>query len=357
MGCLIEPPPGICGGTIVSSFPSPRSRIGWKEQGKKRSALLGKEYEPWALENFSGYLAADEIYDGPFCVLFAVDSRHQRRLAYEVLEHDPTHEDIERFFRKVDRMLTARGLTVAGITTDGSPLYPDPIRTIWPKARHQVCEFHVIKEIVKDVLRVVSKLRKALSAKIPKLPAGRPSTLKQKAQARSAEHLRQQISDLFEHRHLLVQHGLNPSEGRTLRKLSRRHQEIGHLRQLMDEVYRLFDRRCRTETAQKKLAKLRGKLSRFEHLGKVLSKIQAPNIEKALTFLDDKMLEPTSNSVERANRRHRKMQKSIYRVRTKTSLTFRIALDMFRDRDQVLNSAVLSQLHADRALTVGIPGS
>lgn len=59
------------------------------------------------------------MYDGPFCVLFAVDSKRQRRLAYEVLDHNPTQEDIERFFGRVARMLSARGLTVAGITTDG----------------------------------------------------------------------------------------------------------------------------------------------------------------------------------------------------------------------------------------------
>jgi transposase len=242
------------------------------------------------LSNFSGYLSADEVYDGPFCVLFAVDSNQQRRLAYEVLGHSPPQEDIERFLRRVARMLTARGLTVAGITTDGSPLYPDSIKNVWPNAKHQVCEFHVIKEITKDVLRVVSRLRKALDAKIPKLPRGRPSTPQHKAQARLAKRMREQIGELFERRYLLVQHGLSPAEERILRQLARRHREIGQLRELMDAVYRLFDRRCRTEKALAKLAVLRGKLSRFAHLGKVLSKIQSPNIENALTFLDDKML-------------------------------------------------------------------
>ena len=116
----------------------------------------------------------------------------------------------------------------------------------------------------------------------------------------------------------------------------------------MDEVYRLFDRRCRTDTALAKLAKLRSKLSRFKHLGKVLSKLHSPNLEKALTFLDDKMLEATSNSVERANRRHRRMQKSIYRVRMKTTISHRIALDMLRDRDIEQQPIVLNALREAR---------
>lgn len=298
----------------------------------------------------------DEIYDGPFCVLFAVDSKRQRRLAYEVLENDPTQEDIRRFLRRVDGILMTRNLSVLGITTDGSPLYPGTIREVFPNAAHQVCEFHVIKEIVKDVLRALARIRRSLAAQIPKLSRGRPRTYGQKARARRAYSLRQRLTDLFENRHLLVQHGLNVSEQRTLRRLGRQHSDIRALRALMDETYRLFDRRCRMDTAQTKLAKLRARLSRFAHLGKLLSKIRSPNLERALTFLDDKALEATSNSVERANRRHRKMQKSIYRVRTKESLVSRIALDMLRDRDMEARMGVLAGLHAAREMAVGSLG-
>ena len=71
----------------------------------------------------------------------------------------------------------------------------------------------------------------------------------------------------------------------------------------MEEVYRLFDRRCRTDTALAKLAKLRRRVRRFKEVGKILNKLQSPNLDKALTFLDDKLLPSTSNAVERGNRR------------------------------------------------------
>lgn len=300
------------------------------------------------MEGFSGYLAADELYDGPFCMLSVVDSKRQRRLAYEVLDHTPTHEDIRRFFRRVDAMLTVRGLAVAGVTTDGSPLYPEPLREIWPDAAHQVCEFHVLKEITRDVLRALAKKRKSLAKQVPTLPPGRPGTRQQKAEARRAKRLRDQITELFDHRHLVVQRDLTPAQERILRRLGRRHPEVCHLRQLMDAVYRLFDRRCRTHTALARLAKLRLKLSRFKHLGRVLSKLRSPNLDKALTFLDDKLLEATSNSVERANRRHRKMQKSIYRVRTQNSLSARIALDLFRAKEMESTALALATLHVGR---------
>lgn len=331
----------------MSSSLSPRFKTGLRPPGKKRRAQLAEQYEPWALENFSGYLAADELYDGPFCVLAAVDSKRQRRLACEVLEHSPTQEDVRRFLQRVADMLKSRGLVVHGVTTDGSPLYPQPLHDIWPMAAHQVCEFHVLKEITKDVLRAMAKLRKSLVKQIPALPRGRPSA-KNMAMARQAKRQHEQVSELFDNRYLLVQRNLGAPQLRILRKLTRRYPEVRDLRQLMDEVYRLFDRRCRTHTALVKLAKLRRRLARFEHLGKVLSKLRSPNLDKALTFLDDKLLEATSNSVERANRRHRKMQKSVYRVRTSKSLTSRIALDFFRDKDMATTTLTVSALHLGR---------
>jgi hypothetical protein len=51
-----------------------------------------------------------------------------------------------------------------------------------------------------------------------------------------------------------------------------------------------------------------------------------------LVFLDDKLLGATSNAVERANRRFRKAQKSIYSVRTKAHVEQRLALDMQREQ-------------------------
>jgi hypothetical protein len=91
------------------------------------------------LSDFSGYIAADELYDGPYCVLSIVDNRTFKRLLYQVLDHDPTHVDIEAFFRRFQAGLVARGLTLKGITTDGSPLYPEPIATVFGPVPHQLC--------------------------------------------------------------------------------------------------------------------------------------------------------------------------------------------------------------------------
>jgi hypothetical protein len=303
------------------------------------------------LADFSGYIAADELYDGPFCVLSIVDNRTFKRLAYRVLDHDhdPNQNDITAFFRRFHAALEQRGLTLRGITTDGSALYPVPIAAVFPGVPHQVCKFHILAELTKAVLGAVAKVRKQLAAKKPKLKRGRPSSKQARHAARRKKRLEQKIADLFEHRYLFVQHQLSPSERKSLARISRGLPQLQTLRSIMNEVYRLFDRRCRTDTALEKLAKLRRRVRRFRSVGQALQKLYSPNLEKALTFLDDRLLGSTSNAVERGNRRYRKMQKTVYRVRTQAHIIGRIALDMFRESQASGRAKTTTILHHARA--------
>jgi len=301
------------------------------------------------LDDFSGYIAADELYDGPFCVLSIVDNRTFRRLTHEVLDHDPAHADIERFFRTFQAALQRRGLVLRGITTDGSALYPEPISKVFGDVPHQLCEFHVIKELTKVVLHAGAKIRKELAATKPKLGRGRPSSGAARKAVRHRKRIEQKVGDLFQHRYLFVQHILTPAQRRTLVRITRGRTELRTLRDIMDEVYRLFDRRCRSDTALEKLARLRRRVRRFKWIGKTLQKLFSPNLGKALTFLDDKLLPSTSNAVERGNRRHRKMQKTVYSVRTKCHISSRIALDMEREERATQRDLTTHTLHTARA--------
>ena len=289
------------------------------------------------------------MYDGPFCVLSTVDARRQRRLLYEVLDHDPTRADVLCFFARLNDAIVARGEVVLGITTDGSSLYPLPVALVFGPIPHQVCEFHIKKELAKAVLHVVARIRKQLAAQAPQLPRGRPPNTKTARRLkRRAERIEQRVAELFEHRHLFVRHHLAPAERAALVRLSRGEPRLRAVRAIMDEVYRLFDRRCHTDTALAKLARLRRRVSRFRSLGKSLDKLHSPNLEKALTFLDDKLLPATSNAVERGNRRHRKMQKAVYRVRTQPALEGRLALDLQRERQAKGRLATMGVLHKAR---------
>ena len=303
-----------------------------------------------ALESFSGYIAVDELYDGPFCVLSLVDNHSFRRLAYRVLEHDPTQKDVLSFLSDFKASLVGRGLSLLGITTDGSSLYPEPLAQLWPEVPHQVCRFHVLKEITQSVLHAVARLRKELAKQVPVQPRGRPrQDAASQRRARQAARRKKRIGDLFEDRHLFVRRKLTRAQKRRLQQLSRGLPQLRRLREVMDEVYRLFDRRCRTQTALAKLTRLRRRLKGFKKLGKALAQWHGPTVEKALTYLDDRLLPGTSNAVERSNRRFRKMQKSIYSVRTAEHIRQRLALDLLREERDAQRQQTLKALHQARA--------
>lgn len=277
-----------------------------------------------------------------------MDNHRFKRLIYEVLDHNPSEEDITAFFKRFQEALKARGLSLKGVTTDGSQLYPTPIAQVFGLVPHQVCQFHVIAEINKAVLKAVAQARRQWKAAVPKLGRGRPSALSRR-RAACKKRIEQKITDLFDHRHLFVQHHLTPAERTTFGRITRGQPGLRILRQLVDAVYRLFDRRCRTDTALAKLAKLRQKVRRFKGLAQTLKKLFSPTLEKALTFLDDSLLPATSNAVERGNRRHRKMQKTIYRVRTGQNIRQRIAVDMLRDTQAQGRLQTTFRLHEARA--------
>ena len=117
----------------------------------------------------------------------------------------------------------------------------------------------------------------------------------------------------------------------------------------MAQVYAWCDRRGRTQPALDTRATLRRRVQRFKGLGDTLKKLFSPTLEKALTFLDDKLLPSTSNAVERGNRRYRKRQKSVYRVRTQAQIRTRLALDMWREAHAEGRQQTLALLHRARA--------
>jgi hypothetical protein len=62
------------------------------------------------------------------------------------------------------------------ITTDGSAFYPEPIATVFGPVPHQLCTFHVLKEITRSVRGAMAKRRKGLAAEATQLTRGRPGS-------------------------------------------------------------------------------------------------------------------------------------------------------------------------------------
>ena len=106
------------------------------------------------------------------------------------------------------------------MTTDGSPLSPPPRAEVFCGVPHQLCQFHVVKDIVKAVVQAVARERKRLAAQQPHLPRGRPSTQAAQQAARTKKRLAAQRAALFASRFLFVQRHLNTTERKTLWRVS-----------------------------------------------------------------------------------------------------------------------------------------
>jgi hypothetical protein len=64
---------------------------------------------------------------------------------------------------------------------------------------------------------------------------------------------------------------------------------------------------------------------------------------------DARLLGATSNAVERGNRRYRKMQKTVYRVRTQRAIEGRLPLDLLRESQAQGWDGTSKTLHEARA--------
>jgi len=199
---------------------------------------MGSTFLDWALETFAGYVAVDELSEGPYGVLSAVDHRQDKRLLYEVLAHDPCHDEIDAFLGRLKAALEARNVALKGITTEGSALYPAPIRTVFGAVPHQRCTFHVIKALTKGILRAVASERKRLATSKPKLKRGRPSSKDKAARrlARKSTSIQETISALFQDRFLFVTRHLTRSARKRLLSITRGLPHLRKLREIMEHI-------------------------------------------------------------------------------------------------------------------------
>src|SRR3954468_25003616 len=154
------------------------------------------------LEHFSGTLCVDELHLGRFTLLLATDPLSDRPVAFALVDaHDQDH--MRRFLRN----LKAWGLSPKGVVTHGSKLYPAVLAKLWSEAEHQLCVFHVIKDINKLVLDAVRRLRNAMKRRGQagrKRKRGRQSQKAKAAARRRGPTLKEKAHFVFQHRHLIV---------------------------------------------------------------------------------------------------------------------------------------------------------
>jgi hypothetical protein len=92
-------------------------------------------------------ILSDEVHDSGRTILFATDPLGDFTVSFKLVEtNDQDH--MNAFLQA----LKDRGLDVQVAITDGSPLYKDSLQRYWTDIEHQLCIFHVIKEVNKLIL-------------------------------------------------------------------------------------------------------------------------------------------------------------------------------------------------------------
>lgn len=126
---------------------------------------LTVDYLPWIVQEFSGVLCVDEVYQGDLALLLAVDPAApsgDQLVGYQLVTGTVKQADIEGLLTR----LRAAGIQPDQVITDGSSLYPSLLKQIWPAAAHQLCLFHETRHVTEAAQQVV----RAIRATLPKLP-------------------------------------------------------------------------------------------------------------------------------------------------------------------------------------------
>ena len=224
------------------------------------------------------------------------------------------------------------------VITDGSPLYKDALVEIWKGVEHQLCLFHVFKEVnslVLDAFRQIRNRIKRQGNKGAKRKRGKPShAAKQQRKRRAATSKKEQAAFLLEHQYLIVRKSdsLNQEDWEILDQMVQIAPEIRTLREFTQGFYRIFERGL---TPRQAAARRRHFINRKEFqknpiLVKAICKIRKERFHKMIGFMRrGDGAQRTSNHVQRNNRSFRMLQKTRYKRRTERTIRMAIELDLY----------------------------
>jgi hypothetical protein len=310
-------------------------------------------FRQWTLDNFSGTLCIDELHLGHRTLLLATDPLGDFPVAFALVSAND-QEHMSRFLKN----LRNHGFSPKVVVTDGSNLYPKILAEIWPEASHQLCVFHVIKDINIHVFDALRRMRRKLAQKRGrKRRRGRPSKGQQRTRKRQGNTRKEKAYFVWKHRHLIVTRpeNFNGRERRWLSQMFRYLPELRMLRDFVLNIYRLFDpeqsrhqARCRraalvkdaTFLADPDLAKALDMLS-SEKFDKMIAYLRCPSAERVRT----------NNHVERANRRLRYFEKVRYKWRRRRTIVRFVVLALDRWRKQRIAKEKEAELESQRQMS------
>ena len=282
------------------------------------------EHRQKVLEQFSGTLCVDELHLGRFTLLLATDPLTDLPVAFALVsKNDQDH--MRRFLKN----LKTWGLEPEVVVTDGSNLYPSVLNELWPDADHQLCVFHVIKDINKLILDAVRRMRSAMNRRGKagrKKKRGRKGAKSKAAAARRGLTLKEKSHFVFKHRYLIVKRreNLKETERDDLQRMLEYLPELATLREFADRIYWLFDAPKDFHQASCRRARIvrNPAFLAVPELAEAMEQVNAEKFLKLMAYLYNPVCRRvrTNNHVERTNRMIRFLEKVRYKWRRRKTL-------------------------------------
>ena len=290
-----------------------------------------EEHWDFVCANFSGVLCIDEVHDSGRTILFATDPLSNFTVSFKLVEqNDQAHMDT--FLQA----LKDRGLKVEVAITDGSPLYKDSLQSYWADVQHQLCLFHVIKEVNKlilDGVRAIKNRIKRQGNKGRKKRPGRPGKKALQQRKRKGMTKKEQAAFIWDHQYLIVrkQAELSEQEKEDLELMFTIAPELKVFRQFNHQFYRLFEKGITKQCARYRRTRMVNNQDYQDNafLAKALKKLRKEKFEKMIVFLGWENVECTNNHVERNNRAFRMMQKTRYKRRKDHTIKKALELELY----------------------------
>jgi hypothetical protein len=286
------------------------------------------------LEHFSGTLCVDELHLGRFTLLLATDPLSDLPVAFAlVAANDQDH--MRRFLGN----LRTWGLNPKVVVTDGSNLYPGVLAELWPDADHQLCVFHVIKDINELILDAVRRMRRAMNRRGKagrKKKRGRKGAKAKAALARRGLTVKEKAHFVFKHRHLIVKRreNLAESERADLEQMLEYLPELATLRRFADRLYWLFDTpKDYHQASCRRSAVVRDpEFQAIAELVRAMEQLNEEKFPKLMAYLNNPVCRRvrTNNHVERTNRPIRFLEKVRYKWRRRRTLVRFVVMTLDR---------------------------
>ena len=221
--------------------------------------------------------------------------------------------------------------------TDGSNLYPAILAELWPDAEHQLCVFHVIKDINKFILDALRRMRTAMGRRGQagrKKKRGRKGAKSKAAAARRGLTVKEKAHFVFKHRFLIVKRreNLTESERGDLQRMQEYLPELATLRRFADRIYWLFDasKDFHQASCRRSVIVRDSKFQAVPELVQALGQLNEEKFPKLMAYLKNPVSRRvrTNNHVERTNRMFRLLEKVRYKWRRRRTLVRFVVLTL-----------------------------